>query len=443
MGSSNNDKWLGKLKDSVVNYSEPLPDNFWEELRKDIPVTAPVVVKRKKQESLIWTMAVAAVVLLALVLFIPQKEETAAVQTAVVEQKKVELPESMPVSCVAMKKEGYGRLQLSGNPGDAPHVITEQKNNVAVLQEPEKSIAEAEMEFKEKRDIGTDGKSESGVNGESYRTEYLKELGYLREECTGRGLKIRRMATVTVGYSGIVAQSADNVFAGGDVHNSSVGGAQASQGMGNLWGETLPETVASFINMAIQPVENVAWLGGNSPSPFNSPMACRSYNYNHREPVRVGLSFAAGLVGGLYAESGISYQYLVSEMLLGGSEKASQRLHYIGVPVRLGMNFMPGCRFQVYLSGGYMIEKCVYGVLEFPNGVDMGLDLPGVINSVNVAAGFQFMAGDHIALYLEPAMYSYIGLGDDIGRDHGYIIKNRYSNNPTGFSVQGGLRFLF
>ena len=90
-----------------------------------------------------------------------------------------------------------------------------------------------------------------------------------------------------------------------------------------------------------------------------------------------------------------------------------------------------------------MLEKCVYGVLELPSGNDLELKLPGVMNSVNVVAGLQFMAGDHTALYVEPGMYSYLGMGDEIGREHGYILKNRYSKNPTGFSMQGGVRFLF
>ena len=451
MGRNDKDKWLGKLKDSVENHSEPLPDSFWEELKRDIPNVPPAGARRKISEPLVLIMAAAAVVLLALVLFIHQWEEPAALQIAVTEHNKLELQgqavsqgkragelvsESVPVNLVAHEKI----LDC-----------TVQNDNAAALQEPENSIAEAEVEnaFDGKREVVPEGNRESGVNKksgvirESDREEYLKELEYLREDGAGRVSRLGKMVAVVVGSSGMVTQNSDKVSVGGSIHNSPAGAVLPSQGMGNLWSENVPETFAAFINMAIQPVENITWLGGNSPSPFNNSMVCKSYNYNHREPVRLGLSFAVGLVGGLYAESGISYQYLASEMLFGGAENAMQKLHYIGIPIRLGMNFMRGSRFQVYLSGGYMIEKCVYGVLELPNERDLVLKLPGVMNSVNVAAGLQFMVGDHTALYLEPGMYSYIGIGDEIGRSHGYIIKNRYSNNPTGFSVQGGLRFLF
>lgn len=443
MGSSSNSKWLDKLRDSVENHSESLPDGFWEELKRDIPSAAPVVQRRTAPELLILAMAVAAVVLLGLVLFVPQREESAMSQTAVAESGKVELQENVDgqtgedgqmekqeqakqADCRVQAVKGYMVVQGKKENGDGlqPDKLLEQAvgensnaqvmNNIVVgQQERVEKAVESEMERK--------------IEGESRREEYLKELEYLRGDDAGRKTGIRKMVAVAAGCAGVWNLSGDLLFAGGDMANSSI----------------MPENYANFINMAIQPVENVSWLGGNSPTSFNNAMACKSYNYNHREPVRLGVSFAVGLVGGLYAESGISYQYLASEMLLGSAGNASQKLHYIGIPIRLGMNFMRSSRFQVYLSGGYMLEKCVYGVLELPNGNDLELKLPGVMNSVNVVAGLQFMAGDHTALYVEPGMYSYLGMGDEIGREHGYILKNRYSKNPTGFSMQGGVRFLF
>lgn len=443
MGSSSNSKWLDKLRDSVENHSESLPDGFWEELKRDIPSAAPVVQRRTAPELLILAMAVAAVVLLGLVLFVPQREESAMPQTAVAESGKVELQENVDgqtgedgqlekqehtkqVDCRVQAVKGHMVVQGKKENGDGlqPDKLLEQAvgensnaqvmNNIVVgQQERVEKAVESEMERK--------------IEGESRREEYLKELDYLRGDDAGRKTGIRKMVAVAAGCAGVWNLGGDLLFAGGDMANSSI----------------IPENYANFINMAIQPVENVSWLGGNSPTPFNNAMACKSYNYSYREPVRLGVSFAVGLVGGLYAESGISYQYLASEMLLGSAGNASQKLHYIGIPIRLGMIFMRSSRFQVYLSGGYMLEKCVYGVLELPNGNDLELKLPGVMNSVNVVAGLQFMAGDHTALYVEPGMYSYLGMGDEIGREHGYILKNRYSKNPTGFSMQGGVRFLF
>ena len=65
------------------------------------------------------------------------------------------------------------------------------------------------------------------------------------------------------------------------------------------------------------------------------------------------------------------------------------------------------------------------------------------MNSVNVTAGMQFKIGELMALYMEPGWYKYLGLGEEIGRQNGYILKNIYTDHPDGLSFQGGLRFMF
>jgi hypothetical protein len=75
MGSNINDKWLGKLRDSVENYSEPLPDGFWEDIKASVPVAAAANPKMKSSGRFLWTLAAAAVLLLGIVLLLPQDKE--------------------------------------------------------------------------------------------------------------------------------------------------------------------------------------------------------------------------------------------------------------------------------------------------------------------------------------------------------------------------------
>lgn len=52
--------------------------------------------------------------------------------------------------------------------------------------------------------------------------------------------------------------------------------------------------------------------------------------------------------------------------------------------------------------------------------------------------------GGGASLYIEPGVYYYLGMENGwIAKDKGYFIKNRYSDDPKGFSFQGGLRFSF
>ena len=55
--------WMNKLKEKLGDYSEPLPASGWEQLEKELmpPVERKIYPYRK------WTVAAAAVILLALV----------------------------------------------------------------------------------------------------------------------------------------------------------------------------------------------------------------------------------------------------------------------------------------------------------------------------------------------------------------------------------------
>ncbi|MBO5700139.1 MAG: hypothetical protein J6U83_04980 [Bacteroidales bacterium] len=495
MGRNDKDKWLGKLKDSVENHSEPLPDGFWEDIKRDIPSPAHFVQRRKFPESLVWAMAAAAVVLLGLVLFLPEKEDVPTIQTSLAEHHKVEIQDT--VLTVLQKKAVVASIAADA---DAPIQTNEEIMEQTLLQvvriaekidmpeDAENGMAVKSGQYRSAEQVQPDngaiqlGQEKNAVqvvqvndgehkgqekkvevvkrDREAEREEYLKELEYLWEEADKRRGVGKKMMAFALGNGGVELVNPLELFAadkygenlesldqalfpdinmGGDDTPS----ANPDIDFGGTAGNAAPENFATLINMGGQPVENVTWLGGKSPAVFNSAVTYKNYSYKHKEPVKLGLSFAVELGRGFYVESGISYQYMESEMETGGLENTLQKLHYLGIPVKLGVNFMREKRFQVYLSGGYLVEKCVYGVLELPDGKDLGLKLPGVLNSMNLTAGLQVKVGDFTALYIEPGMYRYLGIGDEIGRDHGYILKNIYSKEPAGFSFQGGLRFLF
>ena len=458
MGSKSNDKWLDRLKDSVENHSEPLPDNFWEELQKDIPVPVPLV-KRQMPEFIIWALA-AAVVLLCMVLYMPERDSAIVLGTADAETVEVEpaVPDTagFPVNCAVevipcdapasgRKMAGIGSGMLQGNElADVSGHVTARgevdSGQTACHKENDEEDSKKKIEDAARKEkTAVDGR-----NREQERAEYLKELEYL-DQNGGSGKSVNKLMLAFVAGSGrAVGVEQDNMsIVGGTSPDITNVAGTGTGGNGSLFIPTVPDRFASFINMGGQQVENVSWLGGTSPAVFNNSTTCYICSYNHKEPVKLGVSFAVELVPGFYAESGVSYQYLNSRMSAGGSTAIIQKLHYIGIPFRLGVNFFREKKVQIYLSGGYLVEKCVNGVLECPDRGDMVLKLPGVLNSVNFAAGIQLETGNHTALYLEPGMYRYLAIGEELGREHGFIIKSRYSENPTGFSLQGGLRFMF
>lgn len=446
MGRNDKDKWLGKLKDSVENHSEPLPDSFWEDIKRNIPAAAPVVQSKKIIHTLMWPVAAAAVVLLGLVLLLPQEQTSSKI--AQVEEKVIV---SEDTEMLIAEQSGQDKklpsvdgkkLEQANTGNDAVQLVQDQ----TVVQDKgeeqtEQNKGQERKTREQKSEVVKEKKSEAaGKDSGAEREAYLRELEYLSEDVQRRGGARKKMMALALGnggvdygslLSGFTEAATDKPLPGSDGTVGTVGTGAAN---------VVPENFASYINMGGQPVEEITWLGGKSPAVFNNSVTYKNYTYTHKEPVKLGLSFAMELGRGFYVESGMSYQYLASKMK---SESISQKLHYVGIPVKVGVNFMRDRKFQVYLSGGYLVEKCVYGILEMPDKEDLKLKVKGVMNSLNVTAGLQLRVGNFTSLYLEPGLYRYLGMGEEIGREHGYILKNIYNEKPSGISLQGGLRFLF
>ena len=201
-------------------------------------------------------------------------------------------------------------------------------------------------------------------------------------------------------------------------------------------------TIAGFVNMDYQPASRVEWVGTmlNASSGYGTSFT--SCEYDHSLPVRFGVAIAKEVADGIFVESGVSYQYLKSRMhhTLG----ITQKLHYLGIPVRISATVVRAGGFSLYLAGGYLLEKCIYGTLEYNNGRDERLDLQQWQNSLNASVGMQLQVGGGASLYLEPGAYWYLGMKNGwIAKQKGFLIKNTYSEDPEGFSFQGGLRFAF
>ena len=93
-------------------------------------------------------------------------------------------------------------------------------------------------------------------------------------------------------------------------------------------------------------------------------------------------------------ESGLTYTYLASDVRYeGSSEKISQKLHYIGIPVRANWNFVDAKNFTMYVSAGGAIEKCVYGKIGTESETVKPVQL-----SVMGAVGAQYNISNRVGL---------------------------------------------
>lgn len=132
-----------------------------------------------------------------------------------------------------------------------------------------------------------------------------------------------------------------------------------------------------------------------------SLMVRNDYNENsfrHHQPLSFGLTVRKEFAHGLSLESGVNYTLLRSDVTVKySSEDVSQKLHFIGIPLRMNWQFLERGRFSLYIGAGGMAEKCVSAKFGSES-----VDEPGVQWSGLAAVGAQYRLGGLVGLYFEP-----------------------------------------
>lgn len=152
---------------------------------------------------------------------------------------------------------------------------------------------------------------------------------------------------------------------------------------------------------------------------------------HHKQPISFGLSVRKNLPKNFSLETGLTYTYLASEIeFTDGSQQFDQKLHYIGIPLRANWNFVNKQSFIIYLSGGGMIEKCVYGTVAGEKETVDPVQL-----SVMGALGAQYNINRKVGVYVEPGIAYYF--------DDGSSVQTIRKENPCNFTLQAGLRLSY
>ena len=162
---------------------------------------------------------------------------------------------------------------------------------------------------------------------------------------------------------------------------------------------------------------------------------------DHKMPVTVGVTVSVGIAPRLSVESGVNYTYLASSAEADGAWNYSveQQLHYVGIPLNLRYNFVDRGRFNLYVSGGGMLEKCVSGTrtLKVSDSDASGKDterlhVKGWQPSVGAALGGELRLGRLFGLYVEPGVGYYFERSNQP--------ENYRTEHPCSFSLKAGLR---
>lgn len=157
-----------------------------------------------------------------------------------------------------------------------------------------------------------------------------------------------------------------------------------------------------------------------------NPYTPSEVQYRHDLPLTFGLLARVGLLPWLGVESGVEYTYLhsVADSYIGTQD---QRLHFIGVPVRMDARLWSNRLFDVYAVLGGKAEKCVAASLG-----KIQCEEPRLQWAAELAGRVQYNIWDKVSFYIQPELSWYFTQTD--------LVTFRTAN-PLSFSVNAGFSF--
>lgn len=429
------DKWINDIRSRMDNYSEPLPAGLWEKIESEISTPAPKVIPMWRK----WTsVAAAAALVLAIssvsVWYWSTDSELKEVNSALTDNNEIrqEYKSDNVIQEVQTVESSDKQLQAeavnyspktivnlaSGDNTDSLNVarIALSENIQTVDTESTDSELKKEVDAEDEASIKENRMKRMREDRETVRrnASYLAMSDSKRSK--GSGVQLGVM-------TGNIPYSSSNSFSG--MSRLAIPTKSVSQVNDVVVGE-VSDATASYSQML-----------------FNN-MGRQTYtDIKHHMPVTVGASVKWNLNEHWALESGLNYTYLYSELRSGAKSyiEDKQKLHYVGIPLKVQRSVWSNSIFSFYASAGGMMEKCVSGSVETVcvddnNRKSFGnekLDVKPLQFSVLASVGLQANFNKLLSLYLEPGMIYYFDDNTD-------IITIR-KDKPFNFNLQLGLRF--
>ena len=432
-----NEKWIKDIRSRMENYSEPLPADLWEKIDADISRPKVIPMWRK------WTsVAAAAAVVLAVStvsLFYWTSEPS-------LKESNLSIVEAPAIDNTEQKDTPKDVI-----PEDVKHVVAEVKNDkllsavsAKVYDEDESNVDTIEEKQSvavsdnspvvatndEKQEEPTsDMKEEDSPSAKEKRINMMKadretvrrNASYLAMADDGNG---KRRSKMQIGVTtGNIPYSSSSNFSGMSRLGMST---KTLSSANNLIVCEISDATASYTQMVYKNANQKTYT-----------------DIKHHMPVTVGASVKWGFSENWALETGLNYTYLYSELRSGAKDytEQEQKLHYVGIPLKVQRSVWSNSIFSFYASAGGMMEKCVSGsfggviVLENNRKSHFSEDLNvkplqfSVLASVGLQANFNKL----LSLYLEPGMIYYFDDNTDV-----LTIRK---DKPFNFNLQLGLRF--
>ncbi len=403
-----NDKWISNLRERMADYAELVPTGLWEELESELGASQKVVPLWHR-----WPM-VAAVALLAVVASVSVWFWQSS-PAEFVKQQSAELERALPLPAkpaspaLAEAEEEWVAQSVS---------LPQAEERVAMQPEATTEAVRQTVQMPLDEETGSEPQIE-----ENYPTEQQT-----------------LPADVAVKHWGEGRPTA--------LYNKEKKARKWSIGLSTGNGG-LPSTVRTDGYLPLPRVENGMYAFATEAD-FTTRFTQVSVGegksaVDYRLPITFGASVRFELDKDWALETGITYTQLSSETTSGDKRHQyvwEEKLHYVGIPLKLHRRLWDNRRFEVYASAGGTVEKCVSGkqtmmqhTTEGDRPAEHDITVKRLQWSLSAAAGVQFKLTEKVGIYAEPGLAYYF--------DDGSTVNTIRKEHPLNFHVQLGLRFSF
>lgn len=426
------DKWINDIRNRMEDYSEPLPAGLWEKI--DSEISAPKVIPLWKR----WQSVAAAAVVVIAVSTISVwywgndkslKDANLAGVTNIENDENIEQLSDLIEDGIIKNPEAT--VQVTADNAVSEKLISvsgkvQSENKIMTLSSFEQQTIDNDEVKKEDKETP---KTEENVRSKEKRINMMKadretlKRNALYMAMAGEKRKSGRNDLELGVMAGNIPYSSSNSFGG----------------MSRL--SSAPKSLSSVNNSVVGEISDAS--ATYSQVLFNNMDKETYTDVKHHVPVTVGVSVKWNLNDKWALESGLNYTYLYSELRSGANSyiEDKQKLHYVGIPLKVQRSIWNNSIFSLYASAGGMMEKCVSGTVETvyvdgntkKNQEREDLDVKPLQFSVLASLGVQANFNKHLSLYLEPGMIYYFDDNTDI-----LTIRK---DKPFNFNLQLGLRF--
>lgn len=429
------DKWINDIRSRMDNYSEPLPVGLWEKIESEISTPAPKVIPMWRK----WTsVAAAAALVLAIssvsVWYWSTDSELKEVNSALTDNNEIrqEYKSDNGIQEVQTVESSDKQLQAEAVNYSSKTIVNLASGDNTDSQNVARIALSENIQTVDTESTDSELKKEVDAEDEaSIKENRMKRMREDRET-------VRRNASY-LAMSDSKRSKGSGVQLGVMTGNIPYSSSNSFSGMSRL---AIPTKSVSQVNDVV--VGEVSGATASYSQMLFNNMGRQTYtDIKHHMPVTVGASVKWNLNEHWALESGLNYTYLYSELRSGAKSyiEDKQKLHYVGIPLKVQRSVWSNSIFSFYASAGGMMEKCVSGSVETVcvddnNRKSFGnekLDVKPLQFSVLASVGLQANFNKLLSLYLEPGMIYYFDDNTD-------IITIR-KDKPFNFNLQLGLRF--